>query len=672
MVLFAGLLYVPSMLNAQSRDFHAERLVLDDNGDDGTPNTIRIQAPLPLPQDVILTIPDPGTGTAEFLLAPSGSGGGIWLLGGNANTIPGTHFLGTRDSLALQIQVRGASGTIANSLILNENGSIQRDSGGSARGINTVDMQIARSGPTQVAAGNTSVIGGGVSNSIHPSSFSTTISGGESNAIGFFALYTTIGGGRDNLIGSNALYSTIAGGWDNAIGYALSATIGGGNNNVIDSNALYSTVAGGQGNAIGSTAQFAAIGGGWDNAINSNALHATVAGGHDNTINTNSRAATISGGEDNTVGSFASNATIGGGLRNSIDSNAIYGTIGGGRDNVVDSNAIYGTVAGGRDNTIGSNALYATISGGNSNAVGPFATRATISGGTDNDIYSNSSYSTIGGGSGNVINSGARYSTIGGGASNIIDSTARYSMIGGGRDNVVDSNAWYSTIAGGVGNVIGANAYSSTIPGGRGLRLNEGKSFGFLASGGFNNMAISESNIAVFGNANLWLANNNSTASQLRFYEAESDTGAFPGTLASRAFYTSFEAPALADTIEYILPATKPTATGQVLEVSAISGDQITLTWGTDNTVTSRDGGDVPTAIALPDGDSHLKNRINGLEEQLEAQQMLFQAQEKQMMKLQAELQALKLHLQNDVSSDRIESKGNVGVQSNVNLQNAE
>src|SRR5690606_9068554 len=120
---------------AQTRDVRAERIVLDDGGADSTFNTITIQVPSGLSQDFILTIPDPGTGTAEFMLS-SGETGSFWSQTGDEGTIPGTNFLGTTDSVALQMQVRGGSGTIANSLILNENGSLQRDTGGVARGAN--------------------------------------------------------------------------------------------------------------------------------------------------------------------------------------------------------------------------------------------------------------------------------------------------------------------------------------------------------------------------------------------------------------------------------------------------------------------------------------------------------------------------------------------------------
>ena len=69
-----SLLVMAADLHAQDRDVRAERLVLDDNGTDSTVNTVTIRTSSSLLQNVVLTIPDPGSGTAEFMLT-SGSGG---------------------------------------------------------------------------------------------------------------------------------------------------------------------------------------------------------------------------------------------------------------------------------------------------------------------------------------------------------------------------------------------------------------------------------------------------------------------------------------------------------------------------------------------------------------------------------------------------------------------
>ena len=150
-------------------------------------------------------------------------------------------------------------------------------------------------------------------------------------------------------------------------------------------------------------------------------------------------------------------------------------------------------------------------------------------------------------------------------------------------------------------------------------------------------MTISESDVAVFGNANLWLANNTGAASQIRFYEPNTTTGNFP----SSVYFTSFESPPLDDTLVYILPAAKPFQVGQVLEVSAMNGDTITLTWGFVTLRTGRDGSDVPTAIAVPNDDPDLESRINRLEELLTTREQLLGTQKEQLQALRAAVQTL-------------------------------
>ncbi len=587
-VALLSLLIVTTALHAQDRDLRAERLVLDDNGTDSTVNTVTIRTSSSLLQNVVLTIPDPGTGTAEFMLTSGSGGSNSWLLGGNSGTTPGTDFLGTTDSAALQLQVRGGSGTIANSLILNENGSLQRDTAGEARGAGAVDLQISRSGATQVAASAYSVIGGGQNNGIASTADGAAIGGGASNTISDGAIYSTIGGGRLNTIDTNARY----------------AVIGAGRENTIETGADYST-----------------IGGGYRNIIDSATTH----------------------------------GTIGGGGQNKLWPGANYATIGGGYQNLVRPGADHSTIGGGEFNRVDDTARYSTISGGENNRIRHGASYAMIGGGFFNDVAAGAEYSTIGGGWANNVGGYATYSSIGGGRANVIDDSTDYGTIGGGRSNEIRAQSDYSTIGGGRGNFI--NGQYSVIPGGKAMTLNADHSFGFLANDGGGNMTISESNIAVFGNADLWLANNTGAASQIRFYEPNTTTGDFP----SSVYFTSFEAPSLGDTVAYILPAAKPGQTGEVLQVSALSGDRVTLTWGTVTPSAGLDGSDIPTAIAVPDDGSGLESRVKRLEAQLATREHLLGTQKEQIQALRSAVQTLEQQGAKH-SSDGVESKDETNV----------
>ncbi len=579
LVLMLALFISTADLDAQGRDISAERIVLDDNGADSTLNTVTIRTPVMLPQNVILTIPDPGLGTAEFMLTSSGGGTlGYWHLDGDSGTIPGTHYVGTTDSTALGIQVRGGSGTIVNSLILNENGSVQRDTGGNVRGAYAVDLQNARSAATEVAVGNYSVIAGGENN-------------GMENTSG---THTTIRGGSDNVMDANqSRYALIGGGRNGRIGSSEGALIGGGNGNEFDSLGTYSVIGGGRSN-IQSRAFSARIGGGGTNSTEISS-YSTIGGGSDNELYIASQNAIVGGGSNSM--SQTSDAAIGGGASNLIHDNARRAVIGGGRGNILDVGVSFATIRGGSFNWMRRRA-----------------------------IFPNDSWSTIGGGSGHTLGQGSGVSI----------SNALYALIAGGRGNIIRVDGAYSTIAGGEFHELADS--SSVIPGGRSLDLNGNRSFGFLANGGSNNMTISESDVAVLGNTNVWLANNNNRPSRLRLYEPYDTTGAFPGS----AHFTSFEAPALSDTILYILPATKPSGADQVLAVSAINGDTITLVWKADETVAAHLVGDVPTSIATPDSNSSLESRMVELEVQYEEQERRFEAQEQKLNALENRVSLLK------------------------------
>lgn len=176
------------------------------------------------------------------------------------------------------------------------------------------------------------------------------------------------------------------------------------------------------------------------------------------------------------------------------------------------------------------------------------------------------SYSTIPGGFENSSAVSCTASVIGGGYQNTI-SSGEYQVISGGRSNLILAGSTaHNVIAGGYNNVItgGGTGYSA-IWGGSSLTLsNANGTAGFLsgiASGGGSAMTITASNTIVFGNNNIWLANNNNTASQLHFFEPYNTTGAFPNT----AHSTAFQAQAQAADITYTLPADAPTINGQAL-----------------------------------------------------------------------------------------------------------
>ena len=526
------------------------------------------------------------------------------VAGGSRNSITNSGaaaILGGSGNRILQASTSVISGGIGNSI---DSSSGPFIGGGRENSITSGHYSVINGGFRNRVSGSViggyGTVGGGIHNTV--SNRSATVGGGEQNTAS--SLYATVGGGISNTAsGSNA---TVSGGDSNSA-TGSDATIGGGENNVASSAA---TVGGGRNNIASNS--YATIGGGFNDTASGR--FSTVSGGEANVAS--SSHSTVGGGRLNvsssvytTVGGGVSNvasdwySTVSGGIRNTASDR--YTTIGGGELNTASSD--WATIAGGRKNI--ASGWYSTVAGGDSNAAS--GSRSVIGGGEGNTASSglstvgggwrnsaSSANSTVGGGNQNVASE--RDATVAGGSNNVASGLSAIvgggfgntasgvrSIVGGGENNTVSSS--YATISGGSRNVL--TGFTSAIPGGRGLTLSGDGSFGFLGNPigtgfGSNRMTVSEANVALFGNTDLWLANNNNAPSQLRFYEAEPDTGTFPGTGVSQAHYTSFESPTLSDTIEYVLPDTAGIV-GDVLAVRSVVGDRVILDWDAVSSSTS-------------------------------------------------------------------------------------
>lgn len=225
-------------------------------------------------------------------------------------------------------------------------------------------------------------------------------------------------------------------------------------------------------------------------------------------------------------------------------------------------------ILSGDGNIISSN--ESAIAGGYLNTIQATALRGFIGGGTLNQLLSN--YSFIGGGETNVINAAGLYSVIGGGSGNITN--GNYTAILGGSSNLVTGQ--YSSSIGGNTNVV-TGQYSTAL-GGQLLTLAADGTMGFNA--GSSPMAITTTNTIAFANANLWLANNNSTASELRFYEPNLTLNVFPAVGTN---YVAFKAPVIPtlDDQTYTLPDAVGPA-NHVLTIASVpapTATTATLVW---------------------------------------------------------------------------------------------
>lgn len=219
---------------------------------------------------------------------------------------------------------------------ITDDGAIRADGStlgvlGNARGTEAVDLQVRRTGATQVASGANSTIGGGQANTA--SNTNSTVGGGTGNSATGIA--SAIGGGATNV--SSGTAASVGGGTTNTAS-ATSAHVGGGENNT--ANTTNSTVAGGStnvaGNGGGNTR--ATVGGGFGNIASG--LESTVAGGSTNTASAAN--STVGGGETNTAS--GADATISGGDSNVASGN--YSKIPGGLAAVADKHGQLSHAAG--------------------------------------------------------------------------------------------------------------------------------------------------------------------------------------------------------------------------------------------------------------------------------------------------------------------------------------
>lgn len=383
----------------------------------------------------------------------------FWETDGNANTTPGSHFLGTTGSSPLDLRANN-----------------QR----------VLRLEGAGTAPN--------LIGGYTANTVTPSTvIGATIAGGGANGLPNIVAdsYGTIGGGANNAL--RAAYGVISGGRAHVVDTGSThAAIGGGWHNVIESNTWRATIAGGQDNTIESVSHGATLAGGYMNTIGAYNTSASIGGGYLNEIGVGSSGATIGGGETNRVGDDADLVAIAGGFNNRIEDGADYSSVGGGSANRIGASSWHATIAGGLQNTIGTNRDYAAIGGGQLNLAN--ASGATIAGGgqVDSLIQGNQtegSGSFIGGGAGNQIGDQSYGTVISGGEQNRIQTNSRHAVIGGGRVNNIRQNAAYSTIAGGAGNFISTNAEASTISGGFANRA-EDPGYELTIGGGVSNRAV--------------------------------------------------------------------------------------------------------------------------------------------------------------------------------------
>lgn len=321
---------------------------------------------------------------------------------------------------------------------------------------------------------------------------------------------TSLGGANNLASGSE----TSTGGGE--LNYATGSTgiIGGGDNNRITGNdgAIWC----GSNNEVGST--HCVILGGYNNETQGSEVF--IGGGHSNTVL--SGAAVNFGGRLNTTSSATSGVVFGGyGSTNS----GVRSVIGGGTGQT--GAGARGGLLGGYQNNLGAGASDGFLGGGASNAIS--GNVSALLGGSSNSA--SAGYAAIGGGQTNTAN--ASHAVVGGGQSNSAITTS-HTVALGGQGAIASSTAVVST-GGSTVNVSGA--YSVGI-GGRPMSISAGGTIGM--NGGSSSMTISTASTAAIANMNMWMASNEGTTNEVRFYEAFNAAGAYESATNN---YVAFKGP---------------------------------------------------------------------------------------------------------------------------------
>lgn len=387
----------------------------------------------------------------------------FWSTRGNANTVAGTHFIGTTDFRPLQFRVRDEQAVKITPYMIGPTVFTPSVAVGSRSNEAAAAGAVVSGGGTvddpNYAAGEYSVVAGGMGNRLEAFSDHSAIGGGQGNTIDNASSNAVIGGGMDNEL-ADASFSVIGGGSRHGMTNIVWGTIGGGLNNAIGAGATAATIAGGQGNILEGGTDVSAIGGGRENRIGAYSEETVIGGGRENRMYEQSDRSVIGGGYANRLGPTSVYCVVAGGAGNAI-SNASFAVVGGGRSNRVERDADLVFLGGGTENSIVGTSTNSVLAGGRNNQISNNCYDSVLVGGVGNQLRSSAFASVVVGGSHNV-NDGGR-SFVGGGSRNWNAATdavivggsnnynsGRISFVGGGINNS-NSNP-YAVIVGGADN----------------------------------------------------------------------------------------------------------------------------------------------------------------------------------------------------------------------------
>lgn len=394
----------------------------------------------------------------ENLLAPVMDS--AWVLTGNANTIDGTHFLGTTNNVSFNVRVNNLrSGRIDPSL----NNTLWGYRAGTAIG--------------------TSIFGGNNNTGIGASALFSTSLGGDNTAVGFEAMFTNSFGFSNVAVGSRAMRANTFGGGNTAVGVqALQDNTTGVTNTAVGQNAMLRNTGGNNNTAMGAAAMMNGALAFNNSAFGAQAFQNNSNGSNNTALGFFSLNQSSTGQANTAVGSSALRSNTGGHNNIGVGVEALFGNTTGVENTALGFRTLYINSTGIENTGVGSYAMFANTTGNNNTAVGhssltnhTIGTRNTAVGTHSMNQTTTASHNTaIGadamrqnttGGSNTALGSAALYSTTTGTSNTANGGASLFNNTSGGANTAVGTSALVQNTSGSFNTAIGFLAGQGNVTG---------------------------------------------------------------------------------------------------------------------------------------------------------------------------------------------------------------
>jgi hypothetical protein len=331
--------------------------------------------------------------TSGYVLTSNGSGPATWMaasagwgLTGNSGTTPGTNFIGTTDSKALDFKVNSTwageiNPTTGNSSYgLQAGQSVTSGINNTAMGSSALQSYTTGNFNTAVGASALKSATGSTNTALGSSALFTLTTASDNTAVGSSALAFNVTGASNTAVGRSALQSNTASN-NTAVGFqALTNNVSGTNNTATGYSALSANTSGGSNTAMGNSALQNNTASN-NTAVGANALNANTAGYQNTATGVSSLQANTTGYGNTATGysSLQNNTT---GISNTaIGTSALLANTTGGGNTAAGTGTLTANTTGAANTAIGGNSLFANTTGSSNVATGSQSLGANTTGG---------------------------------------------------------------------------------------------------------------------------------------------------------------------------------------------------------------------------------------------------------------------------------------------------